>query len=42
MNKTETTEVLEPTDIIVVTTIGLVVHSVADGLALGASLFSNI
>lgn len=34
-------EVLDPQDIIVVTTIGLVIHSIADGLALGASMFCN-
>jgi zinc transporter ZupT len=29
-------------DNIIVTTIGLVIHSIADGLALGASLFRTI
>ena len=29
-------------DNIIVTTIGLVIHSIADGIALGATLFSNL
>ena len=36
---THLSEVMDPNDTIIVTTIGLVIHSIADGLALGASLF---
>lgn len=36
---THLSEVMDPNDTVIVTTIGLVIHSIADGLALGASLF---